>query len=314
MLLSEPEFATGVLLRRAAGAVAALSPSGETLAIESASGTISVWDVRGRKEVATCKGHTNDVLAVEFAPDGKTVASAGKDGTVRLWDAGTGKELAVLKGHDGPVRSVAFSPDGKTLASGGDDKTVAVWDVKAARRSAVLQGHTGAVLAVAFRRDGQLIASAGRDKTVRLWEPSRAERLAAINDREMSHLQRTAPQKPEIETRIEAYERAFRVQAALGNSKPLKMLATLDKVTIEKVRGGESRSISVSQTTRAADPPVVQPLKFENLAVLESARVTENGRAIRFSDLEPPTVVRIELETRSGTFVVVGIEKVGTEK
>jgi RNA polymerase sigma factor (sigma-70 family) len=317
VMVTDPGFAARAVLRRAAAVPAmAVSPSGATLAVGGAGGPLTLWDARTRKVRATCEGHANDLLAAEFSPDGKILASAGADGTVRLWDAATGKAQATLKGHDGPVRSVAFSPDGMALATGGDDATVAVWDV-AAKRRMVLTGHTGAVLAVAFRRDGRLLASAGKDKTVRLWEPNQRwelNRLRQLNQ---------AEQPDALQKRIEQYEWAFRAQAEwagrhaaqgqAANAKPIQMLVTLEKVTVER-RNGESRSISASQTTLGAENPLFQPLKFENLAVVEDARITENGRAIRFADLKPQTVVRIELEARPGTFVVVGIEKVGTVK
>jgi WD40 repeat protein len=173
-ILGFGRYETRAVLRHTADVQAtALSPDREVLAAGIANKTIRLWNVDTKKEVATCKGHTDVLLAVEFSPDGKTLASASKDGTVRLWQVTTGKELAVFKGHDGPVRSVCFSPDGNTLASGGDDKTVALWDVKTLSRFTLLKGHTDALRGVAFSRDGNLLASASKDKTVCLWGPKK---------------------------------------------------------------------------------------------------------------------------------------------
>jgi WD40 domain-containing protein len=84
----------------------------------------SAWDAQTRHELATLKGHTDNVYSVAFSPDGKTLASRNWDHTVKLWDAQTRQELATLRGHDATVFSVAFSADGKTLASGSFDSTV----------------------------------------------------------------------------------------------------------------------------------------------------------------------------------------------
>jgi len=46
---------------------------------------VKLWDVAGRAEIATLKGHTNVVLGVNFSPDGKTLAS-GSLNTVKLWN------------------------------------------------------------------------------------------------------------------------------------------------------------------------------------------------------------------------------------
>ena len=146
------------------------SPDGKRLASGFQDGTVRLWDVATRAEVATLKGHTGKVTSVAFSPNGATLASAGgwRDPTVRLWDVATRAEVATLKGHTGGVTSVAFSPDGATLASGGGDSTVNLWDVATRTYIATLEGHTGPVHSVVFSSDGTTLVSGASDGTVLL--------------------------------------------------------------------------------------------------------------------------------------------------
>jgi len=72
----------------------AFSPSGQILASGGPGSTISLWDLRARKELKTFSGQFFEVVSsVAFSPDGKTIASGYENGTVRLWDIASGKEL-----------------------------------------------------------------------------------------------------------------------------------------------------------------------------------------------------------------------------
>ncbi|MDX6499872.1 MAG: hypothetical protein QOG23_3132 [Blastocatellia bacterium] len=72
----------------------AFSPNGQLLASGGPGSTITLWDVRARKELRTLSGHLFDVVSsVAFSPDGKTLASGNDNGTIRLWDIASGKEL-----------------------------------------------------------------------------------------------------------------------------------------------------------------------------------------------------------------------------
>ncbi len=62
------------------------SPDGTTLAYGRNDGTILMWDVVTRENIATLAGHNGWVRSVSFSPDGTTLASGADDGTVLLWD------------------------------------------------------------------------------------------------------------------------------------------------------------------------------------------------------------------------------------
>jgi eukaryotic-like serine/threonine-protein kinase len=110
----------------------AFSPDGKTLAIRDGSGSLWLWDVDQKREIASSRGHTPTTPpswagCVAFSPDGRRLATSGGDSAVKLWDVGLLQEVATLTGHDGPVFGLAFTPDGNTLATASADTTVRLW-------------------------------------------------------------------------------------------------------------------------------------------------------------------------------------------
>ena len=83
------------------------------LGSEGHDGTIKLWSVAKRQEIATLKGHRSTVNSVVFSPDGSILASGsgvsktaifasgsgGEDGSIRLWSVAKRQEIATLKGH-----------------------------------------------------------------------------------------------------------------------------------------------------------------------------------------------------------------------
>jgi hypothetical protein len=158
----------------------AFSPDGKTLASGSADGSVGLWDMTRRRNIAILTGHLDSVNSVAFSPNGKTLASASTDKTVRLWDTTSHSNIATLTGHSDIVNSVAFSSNGKILASGSLDHTVRLWDTTSRHSIATLTGHDYNVDSVAFSPNGKTLAGGSWDNTVRLWDTTSRHSIGTL--------------------------------------------------------------------------------------------------------------------------------------
>ncbi|MCC8249202.1 serine/threonine-protein kinase [Saccharothrix luteola] len=190
------------------GAINALAVSGDGKVAASGGrdGTLRLWDVPSRRELAVLDDKGGWYRTVSMSADGRLLATADPDATkVELWDVPARKRIFTVPGR---AVDTALSPDGGTLVA-YTDRGVVLWETAGFTERAVfaaepsirmvflpdpglvalthgndvavhraadgalvakLTGHTGEVSALAFAPGGGLLASTGMDATVRLWD------------------------------------------------------------------------------------------------------------------------------------------------
>jgi WD40 repeat protein len=142
---------------RADGDVA-LSPDGKLLADARDDHTIVVWDLTGKSEPKTLRGHVDDITGLAFSPDGRRLAAAAEDGAIRMWDTnGQGEPVTVLRGDKSTVRKMRFSPDGTWLATNEPAGHLRLWRSTGGGEPLDLTGWGATGSLAAFSPDGKRI-------------------------------------------------------------------------------------------------------------------------------------------------------------
>jgi len=150
----------------------AYSSDGIYLASGGDDGLILLWGATTyRWSPPALKGHTAEVLSLDFSPSEDLLASGSVDRSILIWDLNTRRPLNLPRmSHDSYVTSVAFSPDGRLLASGSRDGTVRIWNAGDGKLVGIINDHEGTVWSVAWSPDGTRLVSGSSDQTARVWD------------------------------------------------------------------------------------------------------------------------------------------------
>jgi WD40 repeat protein len=170
----------------------AFSSDGRHLASGSYDGSLKVWDVAQRREIATAH-HDGAIQAISFSPDGQWLVSGGTDHTVRFWEqetqdqsenrqsgrrsVGQSVERGEPLGLSNSVVALAFSADGRQLLTATMD-SFAVWDV--ATHHQMSQAPLPCWQQAAFSPDRKWVALGKPDGTVQLWNALSGRTEAAL--------------------------------------------------------------------------------------------------------------------------------------
>ena len=89
-----------------------------------------IWDVKKRRCMRTCMGHSQGVNDVQFSNDGDCFLSSSLDRHIKLWDTETGKCRIDLTNHKIPY-CVKFYPENNNLVLAGcSNKKIVQYDCR----------------------------------------------------------------------------------------------------------------------------------------------------------------------------------------
>jgi WD40 repeat protein len=128
-----------------------------------------IWDVVGRKAIASLPALGAQVFQAAFSADGRRLA-LGLDNVVRIWDVPKGQWIGQPLLHRYHVRYVAFNPQGTAFVTVDNDHDVHVWETNTGKPLIPALRHDSGVLQVRFSPDGRLFLTAGTDNCARVWD------------------------------------------------------------------------------------------------------------------------------------------------
>ena len=178
----------------------AVTSNGKLIASGGNDNNVVLYEVEGRKQGLTLRGHEHVIESVAFSPvavgggggagiggasaDGSEssppppppsnsyflLASASRDKTIRLWNSSTGEQIHAFADHENWVRSITFHRSSNYILSVSDDRTLRIFDIKNKR---CLKTFPNAgnhfVQSVAASLNMPVVVTAGVDNIVKGW-------------------------------------------------------------------------------------------------------------------------------------------------
>ncbi len=162
-----------------------MSSNGKRM-LTGAGGLIQVWEVEGRRALASYNAGTIAGLSFASPEGGRLVYGNPTTSLVHSYTYEAGGSLLTLNATNTKIvcTSVAASLDGRLAFAGTKDGLIHSFALEPPKQLGSIRGHAGEVIALAVSRDGRLLVSAGADKTVRIWDvvsASEVRRLRGFN-------------------------------------------------------------------------------------------------------------------------------------
>lgn len=165
---------------------------------------------------AVLKGHTDEILWVDFSPTGGQVATGSRDGTARVWDLDRSKDQTFSLKE--PVTRVAFSPDGN-------------WLVASTERNALVSSLKGKTTpepfqklrAMAFSPAGDWVVGATLDGAVKLWRGIESSEPPHVLQKEGHGTVMQVAFDPKGRHVLAVSQHSVRVWRVSGQERPLEL-------------------------------------------------------------------------------------------
>jgi len=181
----------------------ALSPEGNTLAVGSSNGSITLWGVATGKEVRSFKtALPTGANSLLFALDGKSLFARGSDAVLRQYDVAEGKEVRKFGAVPRPRAFMSFTqgragitPDGKSLVLADIDYNdnqfstfIKSWDVASGKELSSGKGPALQLnlVSIAFAPDGKTVAW-GHYSGTHLWDVATGKEIRKLDGPQRSN-------------------------------------------------------------------------------------------------------------------------------
>jgi WD40 repeat protein len=161
-----------------------VSLDGRHVVSSSSDGTLKLWSIPRRREVAVLLGHGGPVESCSFSPDGLRIVSSSWDRTIKVWSVRRPGEAITLSGHTDQLQDACFAADGTKILSAGMDGTLRLWETATAIPLGLLVQPSTSVAVVAFSANGRRLVSASHGRALKLWCPDTGREVALLRGHE----------------------------------------------------------------------------------------------------------------------------------
>ncbi len=96
----------------------AISPDGQRLAVGDSEGMVRLWNLHDRKEHATAKLDSSDIVDLAFSPDSQSLATISFGDDVSIWSSETLEARGKFKAATNGVRRITFGSNDAIMVFG----------------------------------------------------------------------------------------------------------------------------------------------------------------------------------------------------
>jgi WD40 repeat protein len=151
---------------------AALSHDGAMLATGLYDGSLILWNVNSKEQIAIIRAHDSisgmgqyaAFRKIIFSNDGALLATVGYDGNVKVWNTADLKEIKSVRGND-PV----FSKDGRYLAYSLSDNRIQVLPIFEEVYPITFDGKYSWVSKIMFFNEDKFLITGGYPGVIKIW-------------------------------------------------------------------------------------------------------------------------------------------------
>jgi WD40 repeat protein len=141
-------------------------PTAELIATASRDHQVRVFDFTGTL-VKTFRGHTADVISIEWSADGDGLISSSDDGTVKRWSFATGQLVSNLDMDGVETDTVVLTADG-VIYAGNDEGDIVTVRLDGSRTK--IHAHDSGVKRLVLGVSQGLLVSLSYDRTAKMWD------------------------------------------------------------------------------------------------------------------------------------------------
>ncbi len=121
--------------------------------------SITLWPLNEQTKLTTLKGHTSNIITMQYSDDGNLIATADNQGNIIIWNTKDGtqqQQLQIPVSQVIPSIKLDIHPNNQLIVTDGSDDNVTLWSIKTGE--IIAQIKSKGILTLDISPDGTKLA------------------------------------------------------------------------------------------------------------------------------------------------------------